>query len=234
MRLSDFTTVELQRVARAVLRRYLEVQAGAAPAVALARFLAPVAGAGLQRLVTDSHPRRLARHADLGPVTLLRLGPDRAYGTAALARPGQEGAPAVLSVELEMQGQRLVAVRVGEVERPELERRERLEVVPVGRGQSVAEPPTHLAGLLGGIPANPEALARWVSAAAVIDTYRERYGVDDLSSGFGPIPPDPEQLGERERALAYVRQFASEIEAIEPQQGRALGRDQPAGPELGR
>lgn len=233
MRLSDFTTVELQRVARAVLRRYLEVQGGAAPAVALARFLAPVAGAGLQQLVTDSHPRRLARHADLGPVTLLRLGPDRAYATAALARPGQEGAPAVLSVELEMQGQRLVAVRVGEVERPELERRERLEVVPVGRGQSVAEPPAHLVGLLGSMPASPEALARWAGAAAVIDTYRERYGIDEASSALGPTPPDPQQREERERALAYVRQLANEIEAIEPQRGRALGRDRPAGPELG-
>jgi len=133
-----------------------------------------------------------------------------------------------------MRGQRLVAVRVGELERPELERRERLEAPLVGPGQSVAEPPVHLAGLLGGIPANPEALARWVIAAAVIDTYRQRHGIDDDGSALGPKPPDPEQREERERALGYVRQLGREIEAIEPQQGRARGRDQPQGPELGR
>lgn len=233
MPLGDFTTMELQRVARAVLRRYLEAQAGAAPAVALARFLAPIAAVSLQRLVTDNPPGRLARHADLGPVTVLRLGSERAYATAALARPG-EGAQAVLSVELEMQGQRLVAVRVGEVERSQLDRQERREVLSVGPGQPVADPPAHLARLLGVPPASSDALARWASAAAVIDTYRERYGIDDDGSTFGPTPPDPEQREERERALAYVRQLASEIEALEPQRGRALGRDQPQGPELGR
>ena len=47
MRLVDFTTAELQRVARAVLRCYVEVQSGVAPAAALARFFAPAAAAGL-------------------------------------------------------------------------------------------------------------------------------------------------------------------------------------------
>ncbi len=232
MPLSDFTTVELQRIARAVLRQYLEVQSGAAPAVALARFLAPVAAAGVQRLVTDSQPRTL-RHSDLGPVTVLRLGPDRAYATTALARPG-EGAPAVLSVEFEMQGQRLAAVRVGETESLELDGREHPEVPRVGPGQPVPEPTAQLAGLLGDVPSDPQALDRWAAAAAVIDTYRERYAMDDASSTLGPTPPDPEQREERERALAYVRQLASEIEDMEPQRGRALGRDKPPGPELGR
>ncbi len=233
MRLSDLTTVELQRVARAVLRRYLEVQAGAAPAVALTRFLAPVAAAGLQRLMTGNRPRHLARHADLGPVTVLRLGPDRAYATAALGRSG-EGAPTVLSVEFQMQGQRLAAVRVGEVERPERDRRARLEAPPIGPGQPIPESPVHSTRLLGDVPSELHALERWVTAVAVIDTYRERYSIDDANSALGPTPHDREQREERERALAYVRQLASEIEALERQQGRALGRDQPPGPELGR
>jgi hypothetical protein len=89
-------------------------------------------------------------------------------------------------------------------------------------------------GLLGDVPSDLRALDHWVIAGAIIDTYRERYGIDDASSAFGPMPSDPEQREERERALAYVRQLARDIEAIEPQQERALGRDRPAGPDLAR
>lgn len=233
MRLSDFTTVELQRIARILLRRYVEVQTGAAPAVALARFLAPVVAADLQRLPADDRAHRSVRHGDLSPVSVLRLGSDRAYATAALARPGQE-APAALSVELEVQGQRLAVVRVGEAESRAPSRQELPEVPRIGPGQPVPEPPAHVVGLLGDVPGDPRALDRWATAAAVIDTYRERYGIDDATSAFGLMPSDPEQREERERALAYVRQLAREVEAIEPQQERGLGRDRPAGPELGR
>jgi hypothetical protein len=232
MRLRDFTTVELQRIARILLRRYVEVQTGAAPAVALARFLAPVVAADLQRLSADDRARGRVRHSDLGPVSVLRLGADRGYATAALVRPGEE-APAILSVEFEVRGQRLAAVRVGEAEsRPS--RQELPEVPRAGPGQPVPEPPAHLAGLLGDLPGKPHALGSWVAAAAAIDTYRERYGIDDVTSAFGLMPSDPEQREERERALAYVRQLAREVEAIEPQQERGLGRDRPASPELGR
>lgn len=233
MRLSDFTTVELQRVARVLLRRYLDVQTGATSVAALAQFLSPVAAAGLQRLVTDNRARRTVRHGDIGPVTLLRLGPDRAYAAAALARPGRAAA-AVLSVELEIHGQRLATVRIGETESRAPSRQKTAEIFRVGPGQPVPEPPAYLAGLLGGLPGDPRALAQWTSAAAVIDTYRERYGVDDATSAFGPAPSEPEQREERERALAYVRRLARQVEAIEPQEERALGRDRPAGPELGR
>ena len=72
MRLVDFTTVELQRVARAVLRCYVEVQTGVAPAAALARFFAPAAAAGLAaggwRLAAGGTTGGMARHADFGPV----------------------------------------------------------------------------------------------------------------------------------------------------------------------
>ncbi len=154
MRLSDFTTVELQRVARALLRSYLDVRTGAAPAAALARFLSPVAAIGLQRLMTDHRGSPSARHGDLGQVTVLRLSPDRAYAIAALARPG-EGAREVLSVELKVQGERVAAVRVGEAESRARERQDLREIQLVGPGQPVPEPPAHLVGLLGGVPSDP-------------------------------------------------------------------------------
>ena len=47
-------------------------------------------------------------------MSVLRLGPDRAYAIAALARPGQ-ALPAVLAVELEVRGERLAVQGVGEV-----------------------------------------------------------------------------------------------------------------------
>lgn len=233
MRLSDFTTVELQRVARILLRRYVEVQTGVAPAAALARFLAPVAAVGLQRLPAADRARRRVRHSDLGPVSVLRLDSDRAYASAALVRPGQE-TPAVLSVELEVQGQRLAAIRIGEAASRAPSRQELPEAPRAGPEQPVPDPPAHLAGLLGDLPSDPHALASWVAAAAAIDTYRERYGIDDGTSAFGPVPSDPEQRYERERALAYVRELARDIEGIESQRERGLGRDQASGPELGR
>ncbi len=233
MRLSDFTTVELQRIARVLLRRYVEVQTGAAPAADLARFLAPVVDADLERLSGEDRARRDVRHGNIGPVSVLRLGEDRAYAAAALVGPGQE-APAVLSVELEMVGQRLAVVRIGEAESRAASHRDLAETSRIGPGQPVPEPPAHLLVLLGDVPGDPGVLNRWATAAAVIDTYRERYGIDDARSAFGPMPSDAEQREERERALAFVRQVAKEVEAVEPQQQRGLGRDRPAGPELGR
>lgn len=140
----------------------------------------------------------------------------------------------MLSVELEVQGQRLAAVRVGEAESRAPSREELSEAPRIGPGQPVPEPPAHLEGLLGDLPSDPRALGSWVAAAAAIDTYRERYSIDDATCAFGPIPSNPEQREERERALAYVRQLARDVEAIEPQHERALARDRPTGPELGR
>ncbi|CAN5320943.1 hypothetical protein BH20ACT8_BH20ACT8_02150 [soil metagenome] len=115
-----------------------------------------------------------------------------------------------------VQGQRLAAVRVGEAESRAPSRQELPEAPRIGPGQPVPEPPAHLAGLLGDLPSDPRALGSWAAAAAAIDTYRERYGIDDASSAFGPIPSNPEQRDERERALAYVRQLARDTDAIEP------------------
>ena len=232
MRLSDFTTVELQRVAQALLRRYVDVRVGAASAAALEPFLHPFAATALQRLSAGGPPVREVGYGDVGPVNVVRLGPDRAYAVAPLAPPGG-AAPVVLAVELEVQGPRLAAIRVGEVGSRDLDRR--VDEVPlVGPGQPVPVAPAHLAGLLGDVPQEPQALERWVHGAAVIDTYRERYGIDDATSAFGPAPEDPDQRQERDRALAYVRELAREVEATEPQHGRSLDPDGSAGRELGR
>ena len=94
--------------------------------------------------------------------------------------------------------------------------------------------PGHFVGLLDDVPSGGQALERWTTATAVIDTYRERYGIDDGSSAFGPTPYGREQCEERDRALAYVRQLVRDIEAIEPRHQQRLGRDRPAGPDLGR
>ena len=228
MRLTELTTVELQRLAHHVLRRYLDVTSGAAPPGALAPYLAPAAAAELHRL-SDNPPSSAVRHADLGPVTVLRLGPNRAYAATPVAR----GASAeVVSIELEAHGQRIVAVRIGEA----ATRWQRLQrpVPAVGPGQPPPAVPAHLAGLLGDVPSDAAALLRWVAAAAVIDTYRERYGINDVGSSFGPTPTDPEQAQERARALTHVRELAAGIEAIDPQQERGIGREPTAGPELGR
>jgi len=176
----------------------------------------------------------MARHADFGPVSVLRLGLDRAYAIAALARPGQ-ALPAVLAVELEVRGERLAPQGVGEVEvRDRRHGEQQLQRSPVGPGQALAEPPRRFVGLLDDVPSGGQALERWTTATAVIDTYRERYGIDDGSSAFGPTPYGREQCEERDRALAYVRQLVRDIEAIEPRHQQGLGRDRPAGPDLGR
>ena len=77
--------------------------------------------------------------------------------------------------------------------------------------------------------------AAWVTAAAVIDTYRERYQIDDAHIAFGSQPAEGEQRTERERAVAYTRELLQQIDRAEPDRSIAgAGRDQPPGPELVR
>ena len=251
MRLSEFTTVELQRVARSVLRRYLDVRAGFLPPAALRQVLSPAAAADLQRL-EDLPSLRAVRQSDVGPAVALRLAPKRAYAIAALAGAG--GPPVVLSVELAVQGQRLAASRVGESAIRTVSQDQPLGQAPrafnqpwtsrnqpwvgvdqprVGPGQPVPQPPAHLRILLGDLPSDPQALGHWVRAAAVIDTYRERYGIDEAGAPFGPEPTDREQQRERDRALDYGLQLARHIEVIEPRQIRGVGREQAPSLDLG-
>lgn len=233
MRLTDLTAVELQRLARHMLRRYLDVRAGVVGADVLAPLLAPAAATDFDRLAV-AELRDRVRYADLGPVTVLRLGPNRAYAAAPLRRGGHEGSE-VVSVELEVRGERVGAVRIGEAETRLPDRAaQRADVPPVGPGQPVPLAPAYLSGLLGAVPADPAALDRWAAAAAVIDVYRESYGIDDAASAFGPAPTDPEQAAERQRAMEYVRAISAQIEPIEPQQERGIGRDRSASSELGR
>lgn len=231
MRISDFTTVELQRVARGVLRCYLEVQAGTRPAAALVPLLTPSAASDLPRLKAGNRPRVSLSHRDLGPVTVLRFGPDRAYAVAAVA-PSGERPSTVLSVELVAQGKRVAAPRVGEVESQPSQDRPG-ETPSVGPSQPVPSPPVYMTGLLGHVPHDPHDMHRWAKAAVVIDTYRERYSIEDATSAFGPAPQDAEQRIERERALAYVRDIERQLGPKQPGE-RSLDQGRVEGPELGR
>jgi hypothetical protein len=89
MPVSEFTTAELQRTARAVMRAYLDREAGRETAAGLARFLTAGAEATLENRPPRQEPAGSIGHAGVGPVSLLRLGPDRAYACAAV--PGARG-----------------------------------------------------------------------------------------------------------------------------------------------
>ncbi len=232
MPVSTLTTAELQRTARAVMRAYLDREANRA--ADLDRYLISDAVATLEKSPPHQGTGIGVAHADVGPVSLLRLGPDRAYACAAV--PGADPtAWAVLSVELVAQGDRLLAGRVGRVAAPGHGREPGHEAPPVGDEQPLPEPPAHLRGLLGALPENAEARIRCMTAAAVVDTYRERYDVHDPTAALGAQPVDGEQLAERERALAYTRALVAEIDSIEPDRpSRDLGLQRPPGPDLGR
>ena len=235
MPLTDLTTVELERIARHMLRRYLDVRAGVLPPRALAPALGPVTGSATSLdVLTGAGGEAAVGHAHLGPVTVLRLGPSHAYAAAAVTRTARR--VDVVSVELEGQGERVMAVRIGEAEvlRPDVTRGTgaRPDAARVGPGQPVPAAPPHLVGLLGKVPADPDRLERWASAAAVIDVYRETYAVDDPRSAFGAAPTNSEQAQARDRAVQYVRAIAAGL-AIEPEQQHGVSRD-PADRDLGR
>ncbi len=236
MTLSDLTTAELQRAARAVMRTYLDVESGRVAASSLRRFLASDAtrhvAAQPARLTVNPGP---LRHDALGPVSLLRLSSDRAYACAAAPLGGTE-AWAVVSVELAAEGDRLTAVGVGRVsERSARQDVTDREAPAVGDGQALPDPPPHLGRVLGAIPKDASARVRWLTAAAVIDTYRERYQIDDAHIAFGSQPAEGEQRTERERAVAYTRELVQQIDRAEHDRSIAgVGRDRPPGPELGR
>lgn len=227
--MTDFTRPELQRVARAVLRRYCDVRAGAASPGSLAAWLTPAAArSAMQLAIRASDPT--VTHARLGPVVLVCADSRRAAAVSPL-EPSQEGALSVLMVELEVIGDRLAARRLGELG-PEIGRGHSPRASLVGPGQPAPDLPPYAESLVGQPHGEGNALDVWAAATSVIDTYRERYGVTDASSAFGRQPDDREQRLERDRALDYVRAVSHELPAAPARETRpAPGR---RGPELGR
>ena len=228
MPLDDLTREELARTARAVIRCYLDVQTGRRPAEQLRAILSPRVA---QDLPAPPAPQQqadqpaLARHGDLGPVSVLRLGSTRVYACAAA--PAQGAAPwATIAVELTADRDRVQVDRLGRVV-TETNRETLVErALRVGDGQAPPKAPRHLSGLLGDLPTERSAQARWLTAAAVVDTYRERHSIHDDRSALGAEPSDAEQAAERQRAIDYTRELAREI-------NRAPGRNQPER-DLGR
>lgn len=229
--MQDLTTVELQRVAKAVLRGYLDIEAGQPAGSVLRRLLAAGAPAPLPA-PPSAVGQPGVRHSDLGPVSVLRLGGGRAYACAAAREPGTDAWTA-LSTELDSAGDRLRVLRLGRVgDAAAIQRSGEAQRPVIGDGQLPPAPPPHLAQLLGEIPTVEEARDSWLIAAAVIDTYRERHGIDDERSALGPRPADAEQSAERQRAVACTRQLVTDIDRLEPDRSRGQDtRDEPAGPD---
>jgi hypothetical protein len=80
-------------------------------------------------------------------------------------------------------------------------------------------PPRYLVAELGGLPASPSARAVWQTAAARIERYRSRYGIDDPKLPLGPEPQEREQRAEWQvvseaidRAVATIDQYERGID----------------------
>ena len=232
MTFEDLTREELARTARAAIRCYFDVQTGHRPVEALRAILSPAAAQDLPALPEPQQPDQLAlvRHGDLGPVSVLRLGSARVYACAATPASGA-GQCATVAVELTADYDRVQVDRIGHIATG-TNREAEVEHVPrVGDGQPPPPTPRHLSGLLGDLPTPGDAQARWLTAAAVIDTYRERYDIHDDRSALGPEPQDREQAAERQRAIDHTRALVREINRAEPDRGPS--RD-PTERDLGR
>ena len=231
MTLDHLTRDELARAARAVIRRYLDVETGHRPPEELGQLLSPAAAADLRtHQAPPGSVGRPPRAADLGPASVLRLDSARAYVCAAARVPGT-AEWTTIAVELTADQERLRVDRVGRVA-ADISREATAEPpARVGNGQPPPQTPRHLAGLLGDLPISGEAQARWLTAAAVIDTYRERYDIHDDRSALGAEPRHPEQAAERQRAVDYIRALVREIDRDAPDRTRS--REEP-GRDLGR
>ena len=215
MRVDDLTTLELQRFGRAALHAYLDMARGANPG-SLRSWIGDGVGARDEPLLPEPDNR------SLGPVVVLRLGPDRAHlSSTVLSSNG--AVRSNIACELSTATGSLRAVRIGHVPvtSTELDDATRWVIEP--------EPPAYLLKLLGPLPATARALVHWTTAAAVVEEYRETWNIRDTASAFGPAPAEEEQRAERERAVAYVREVVQSVgrsspgESLERSDGRSLG-----------
>ena len=226
--LTDLTTAELQRLARHMLRRYLDATTTGDPA-SLTRLLARDALLAAERLTAAAQRDRSVRHADLGPVAVLRLGPDRVYAAAQVLRDG--AVDAVVCAHIGVEQGRIVALRIGEATHSI---NHHAEAAAVGPGQPPPRPPAYLTGILGDLPTDPHTAQSWLSAAAVIDTYRQRHHITDTTSALGPTAHDPEQAEERQRAVDHIRAITADLRVQRDTAREATRDDYRRGPELGR
>lgn len=213
---TELSTTELRRMARLALRTYLDIAAGRQPGAAGARLL------GDTPTPAEPPPAALA-HGQLGPVTVVRYRDERAYAAAAVRQDA--GRPyGLVAAELAAAAGAWRATGLTYV--PDARR-----VRDADRWALGPDVPAYLQSVLGAVPDHHGARERWALAAALVDDYRQTWGIDDERSTFGPAPTDPEQRRERTRALELTRRLVHEIDAIEPH--RSSQRQQ-GGPELSR
>jgi hypothetical protein len=101
--------------------------------------------------------------------------------------------------------------RDGDDERPRDARRG-----PVGRASGVqGDPPRYVVAELGGRPVSPAARALWRKAAARIEDYRSRYGIDDPKRPLGLQPQEAGQRAEWQAVSEAITQAAARIDQYE-------------------
>jgi conjugative relaxase-like TrwC/TraI family protein len=87
---------------------------------------------------------------------------------------------------------------------------------PVGRAAGIeGDPPRYLLAELGGRPRSSAARALWRTAAARIQDYRNRYGVDDPKRPLGPEPAEPGQRADWQAVSETIAQAAARIDTYE-------------------
>lgn len=216
MRIDDLTTVELQRLGRWALRCYLDTAAGGQPGGQRAWLAAQPPAAEL--------PHGRVDHARIGPVTVLRQGPDRAYVATAVAA-GDRPAAGLVAAELTTHDGLLRTARAAHYPAAR-------HLDDASRWALEPEPPAHLVRLLGPLPTGTQPRARWATAAAIVTDYRDTWGITDPGSALGRQPEDAEQRAERDRAVSATRELLLGIDIPQPRRTEP-GRE-PEGWDLGR
>ena len=93
--------------------------------------------------------------------------------------------------------------------------------------QARSEPEPWLLAALGPRPPGGTARARWDDAAGRAVVYRDRHGITDPATPFGPVPADPVARIAREAAIGALEAAAADV-------GWDHGRSRDRGWGLGR
>jgi conjugative relaxase-like TrwC/TraI family protein len=127
----------------------------------------------------------------------------------AQALAGTEAAASPLADDME----RYVALR------SELSRRRE------GHGYVLAlEPPTYLTEALGSVPERIGARKRWKRLAVEIESYRQRYAIDDQSHALGPQPTDLRQRAAWRELHERVDRLERSLDSPQRDVGRSVDR----------
>jgi hypothetical protein len=205
----DMTTTELQRLGQRLVRVFVDVMAGRLEPDALPLWLPR----DLQ--LTPAPDLAAEERVRIGPVSVVRGDHDRVHIAAPVRRP--DGTTShLVGCQLATENGRVMIASLGYSS-------------PTPHDLAAADqqifnpaPPKHLRDTLGHVPADPMARMQWATAAAIITDYREAWNVADPDSALGPVPADPEQRTERDRAVQAIRELLPSLTKD------AADRDEPA------